>query len=803
MNHVYIIGYYGHSNLGDEQYKITFDYIFSYYYQHSEITWMDCDQIESYTFNDTDIIILGGGDVLNPYFLDPIYQMFKNRPNRLFAVSVGIPYLGILTHPGIRRFDAIFLRTRQDLDRLSEYYNPTRIHYLPDVSGIIFRLYRPIPRFQQICISLARTVYHYQHPREYHQLVESLGLLINQLVAKNYVIYLIPFNTSESPDENDVLIQTDVHRTILNPSQVININTSLNLVDTMTILQSSQFCIAMRYHAVLLSMYTRTPVIPLYTTRKIKNLILDTQWPFDIPLRVNASDIPRGLTLNQINQIQSYLTSDVNSLKFSDPQPDLYHGLVCLLDYMTRPTLDRLNDSVKDSEQVFTDLQQVFQIRQLNEVSDPILQQEIVKFVSFRLTRQFYSKYNYGLLTKMFASGYDFYSEWDWVRQDQAIHGNVLPSHSDGVFNMDYICQENPNSLHRSGWNYVYEYLKPFHNKQAPILLDLYVDRTFHWDYSSLKHLGIVPYTKPWIGFIHHPFDTTFSQYNSTELFKNPDFIQSLQCCKGIFVLSRYLKEEFIRECISYKVYPKIYVLTHPTETAVQSFSYAKWVDQTDKRLLHIGGWLRRTFNFYGLEIPNDLVAVSKYCCGSSVNYSLKKTVLRGLQMNNYFPVEGFSEKFTQFLKDLEYSSSQQIISSGGVRNNWNMQCLNHVKNMINSVDEISHVSNELYDDLLSKHIVMIDLVDASAVNTLIECVVRNTPILINAHPAVIEVLGKDYPLYFKCNSTISELSTEVQKLLSNKRIIYKAHQYLRKLDKSRFTIRYFIKEFLEIIQTM
>ena len=56
----------------------------------------------------------------------------------------------------------------------------------------------------------------------------------------------------------------------------------------------------------------------------------------------------------------------------------------------------------------------------------------------------------------------------------------------------------------------------------------------------------------------------------------------------------------------------------------------------------------------------------------------------------------------------------------------------------------------EEYDDLLTNNIVFVDLFDASANNTVLECIVRRTPIIINNIGAVSEYLGKDYPLYFE-----------------------------------------------------
>ena len=109
--------------------------------------------------------------------------------------------------------------------------------------------------------------------------------------------------------------------------------------------------------------------------------------------------------------------------------------------------------------------------------------------------------------------------------------------------------------------------------------------------------------------------------------------------------------------------------------------------------------------------------------------------------------------------------------------------------NKLKSITFIEHLENEKYDHLLTENIVFINLVDASAVNTLIECIIRETPIIINKIPAVVELLGEKYPLYFGENDNIYDL-------LKNDSKICKAHRYLKKINKEKFYINTFIIEF-------
>jgi hypothetical protein len=96
------------------------------------------------------------------------------------------------------------------------------------------------------------------------------------------------------------------------------------------------------------------------------------------------------------------------------------------------------------------------------------------------------------------------------------------------------------------------------------------------------------------------------------------------------------------------------------------------------------------------------------------------------------------------------------------------------------------------YDNILSENIVFVDLFDASANNTLLECIVRNTPIIINKLPAVVEYLGENYPLYF------NNLD-EANELLLNNELLLKSHNYLKSMDKTEFSIDNFIKKIMSI----
>ena len=109
-------------------------------------------------------------------------------------------------------------------------------------------------------------------------------------------------------------------------------------------------------------------------------------------------------------------------------------------------------------------------------------------------------------------------------------------------------------------------------------------------------------------------------------------------------------------------------------------------------------------------------------------------------------------------------------------------------------------MDNAKYDKLLAENVVFINLVDASAINTLIECIVRNTPIIVNKLPAVVELLGDKYPLYVGCQQSYYELNKEVEGLLNDPNAIRKADNYMKRLDKTMLSKEEFLKQFMNII---
>lgn len=818
---IYVIGYYGHHNFGDDQYKESFKKLLN----RNDLKFIDCDLIENHEFMDDDFIILGGGDVLVNYFVDKIHQKFDGKPNQIIAVSVGIPYIDILLYDykKLEIFSRIYVRTKQDLDILREYFPAENIYYLPDISKIItddkIMTIRDIDiqkNQRHVGICLSRHIHNPVYIEIYYNFIKSMSLFITYLVELGYRITLLPFNTNNNNmSENDILIQNDVMQllSLSTAEYVTNITVKQSVAEMNTHFKSFSFVIPMRFHACLFSIHNNIPFIPIITTRKITNLLKDINWSMYYRFEHNIHGIPNDITFEKIKtilrDIDFHYVYKVQKLQKINTEMTKHVSNINIDDILNKRTVNISRIAIKFK------LKSAAIISKINEYVYPELYPNIstdkhvacVQLVSFYLSGKINSVYNHGLLEKMFNPNFNYVNEWKWIADDIVKRqiDNTTPIHNvNGKYNISYIDQHDKLNVHRSGWQYVTQAISQYQTPSSDVvLLDLYTDRTFHWETKINKLVGIIPYKHKWVGVIHHTFDESFSEYNSHTLFKSHEFLASLNHCNGLIVLSKYLQEQVKQKLIDINMHDiPVHYICHPTEVNVPKFEMKLLRENTKRQIIHVGGWLRNIYSFYNIIIPKNLVKKSWFGLVKT-NYPIKKSVLHGLCMDNYFPQKNMIHKLTNVLGSNNYNTTESPIistnsgSGGVIVNNWYKHMCEDLTTKMNSIDHLPHVSNKVFDKLLSSNVVFINVVDPSAVNTLIECTVRNTPIIINKHPAVVEILGPNYPLYYE---NTEDMNIKIYELITYDNI-KKAHKYMKCLDKRRFNIETFITNFNKLFK--
>ena len=298
---------------------------------------------------------------------------------------------------------------------------------------------------------------------------------------------------------------------------------------------------------------------------------------------------------------------------------------------------------------------------------------------------------------------------------------------------------------HRSGWSYCINALRPFHSK-AGILLDDFMERSFSWklhEYHYGDNPYNLPYQKDWIGFLHNPPNPPdwFEIYNSPQaILGRKVFKESLSTCKCLVTLSEYLGK-WLRKRVDVPVIS----VKHPTYVPPLKWSPSRFLSSYPKKIVQIGYWLRKIESIFDLD--------------TSPQFSR-----RWLPSEKEHAMGLFEQYKKTLLQPQEYLYKH------------------------NSVHIYDTISNAEYDDLMSLSVIFLDLYDSSANNAVIECIARNTPILINRLDATIEYLGEDYPLYF------DDLD-HAAKLMTNTNNVVNAYLYMKKMDKRWLSGRFFCSD--------
>ncbi|MHB1348537.1 MAG: sulfotransferase family protein [Desulfobulbaceae bacterium] len=301
---------------------------------------------------------------------------------------------------------------------------------------------------------------------------------------------------------------------------------------------------------------------------------------------------------------------------------------------------------------------------------------------------------------------------------------------------------------HRSGWAFAITCLAPI-NRPESIYLDTFIERTFVW-----KPGEIIPTLKPWVGFIHVPPNVPdWFQYEQSNdaIFQTKAWQESFPYCRGLFTLSNYHKKSLEK-----KLNIPINSLFHPTEFPSNTWRFEKFILNPERKIVQIGWWLRKLHAIF--ELPHS---------------DYQKVFLR---VSN--------EAYFNKIFNLEYQHRKKA-------------GLFH-SSMYNTAKTIAYLNNNEYDRLLSENIAFADLYDSSANNLVIECIARNTPLLINPLEPVVEYLGKDYPFYF---TSYEEAIDKAQDL----DLIEKTHNYLKTNEiRQKLTGEYFLQSFInsEILNT-
>ncbi|ARF12283.1 polysaccharide pyruvyl transferase GTB-type glycosyltransferase [Klosneuvirus KNV1] len=794
---IVILGYYDKSNLGDQTYTKVFPLLLENSDITDEIIFVNPEEIDHIP-SKAKIVICGGGDIINDYFNNKFEKVLKGYRGPIYAVSIGITYPATINDKYLGRFSQIYVRHRDYHKELAKICGTEHVFHIPDIAFLLepYNSDTPqeLPEKKKIGVFLANGI-----------TINIQDVLVE--LEKEYDVILYAFNTSDQSHESDVIYYQKYYSdftlgpVITEPDDMLKEMSQLH------------FAICVRYHSHIFAMIQNIPFVSIASKPKAQLLMKDSGLEdYMYSFKDKWSPADSGLLLNLIRKTLINRDNMMDKLwKIVDGNRDILESLTLF------------KDDVKSVEKIYAECQTLIEKGYPHEI--------VASNALYRITGSVNDKYMFGFVDNL-KKEKGLFDMIKWVFED-FFSGN----HIDGVKFLQPVSQFA--GVHRSGWEFVSKMLKQF-EKPDGILCDLYVDGTFHWNEHLYAHQGIIPFKKDWIGFIHHTLNTEFSDYNVIHLFKNIRFKLSLKHCKALIVLSEHLKVWIEKKLGKKYKHVKVFCLTHPTEFNAQTFKYYDFA--SNPKFVQVGSWLRNPYGIYRaplkgqkfmligpqmnnirhppnlqIKYKNDCDKCYKYhpcypndddhCdhCdhnghdGHDDNNDCHKICRPQYHDNQCFKFilkflceAGAPEAIT--FKDTECTCTNTSSSSlFEHRNNVKITQLNRViKKNYESVTVLENLDNKQYDKLLTNHVVFLNLVDAAAVNTIIECIVRNTPVIVNRLPATIEYLGKDYPLFYDKFIDLETLDIKT---------IQKAHTYLTKMDKSRFMIETFVNEFEEILK--
>ena len=847
---ILIFGYYFRQNFGDDLFQYIFEkYIFNSSNYNLIFKNIDDLDLNIDIYSTVDKIIIGGGDLINNFFLNDSkinsFRQYFSSDNSNFN-NIPIYFIGIgITYPDIINIldigDYFYVRSTTDLKLISNRYTSNHCTYIPDLAfnllnePILSNYSKPILNsngIQKIGICL---------PYTYISISSNSQILLNDIcsfiqnLASSYKIYLIPFDTSIDPINSDILLNNQISNIIgncngnvfyMNPPRNSNgTYQSITITQMIEYFQSLDFVFTSRFHSVILSIITNTPFISIYSTSKIYNLYQDllTINPIFsnlfVKLKLDNNNAPIDLDFTSIQNSFAFVSNNYNEIisnlntvsqqykqlstlsiqtildlcnssdiikifRQSPPQYITHVNQTQLIDTTIKNVLSKVlhSTSPNDIDSIINGKPIINLLPRATQNDLNIYSQLITEEILWNITGDPYAPYYYGLCNNILNN--KFISQLQWIISDyyQNYYYRQIISSPITLINKNF------QQIHRSGWQYIinniYLQLNDSLSIKQPLIVDTFIDKTFNWNNEFYSSKKIIPYTSPWIGFIHHTYSDYNNNYNCSTLFTNTQFLNSLSNCKCLIVLTQYLSKQIKTsiEQLNLPYFIPIINIVHPSNNPDIIFDWDTFLNNPNKKIIQIGNWLRNIFGIYRLDLP-------------STSIISHKAILQNNNSSNYFPPNNFlNTLYTQLNYD-QYpvnTPSNQICRTSFT--NMHIQGLyDTIVNMEHSVTIIPFQNDMDYDLLLSQNIVFLNLVDASAVNTIIECILRNTPMLVNPLPAVVEVLGQNYPLYYK---TFYEAS----KILDNQDLLYQGYLYLCNMEKFQFGIDNFISNLTNIL---
>lgn len=245
---MHFIGWYGKNNCGDEAFKDAFRAIFP----------------GDHTFGDSEVPgatnVLGGGDVIKPYYLDKIKGPFH-------IIGAGLGYESEIELLKSKPVQKVYLRNLKDVALAREH--GLDAHYTPDIVFSLQPLYKDLPEQKTALVILNDAI----NPRPgmssgdmaYAQYFKwEMAKSLNEL-SKYYHLVFLPFS------KNRFNMDSKIHAEVLalmGETEASVIEEPLRPMDALNLIADAHLVITMKFHGCIFSTIAGTPFVNVGLSRK-------------------------------------------------------------------------------------------------------------------------------------------------------------------------------------------------------------------------------------------------------------------------------------------------------------------------------------------------------------------------------------------------------------------------------------------------------------------------------------------------------------------------------------------------------
>jgi hypothetical protein len=322
---------------------------------------------------------------------------------------------------------------------------------------------------------------------------------------------------------------------------------------------------------------------------------------------------------------------------------------------------------------------------------------------------------------------------------------------------------------HRSGWKYAISKLVEDHHSYGGILIDDFIERSHSWSYADNAKKGIIPYKEDWIGFIHNPFlipEFFYGCHSVQSIFQRSLFRESLKTCKAMVTFSES-NVTSIKNYFGSQIDFPVFSLKHPSETPDTKWNPDLFLEGK-RQLVLLGYWLRKITQFCFLKTDYEKIWLRGDKRAADACWLEEKAFYQRLNRDSDILRKEFIDHFGHG----EWGRPKNLDAP------------------FENLQIPDYLPNDEYDKLLSSAVVYLNFYDTVANNAVIECIARNTPVVVYKHPSVVEYLGVDYPLYF---TTVEQ----AESILQDNDLILRSHEYLKTMNKDWLCVDYFTQDFI------